>query len=191
MKEKYDPETNSLLITAKELAPVLITEIGPRNVRHYSQLLEAADVQVPPDAAAELQVEELIFLLHLVSRLGHTMLKQEKRDFFMDSIFYEVRELLSRTLNSGMEATSFRETFDVLYNSRQEEYGAYRFGSGEEDSKKGDLFWEHAKSVLFRITSVNVILVAFTEKAGLETFVCLRDLLQRYFDDSHAQVSSK
>ena len=176
-KQQYDPDRDSLLCLAEFLAPALVEKLAPMNVRHYTELLKAANLDVSDEIAAELQLEEVIFSLHLVSRLAHAMLIPEKRDYFMDATVSEAREIVSQRFESGMEATAFCESFGTLYNKRQEEYASWRFSG--EDSSKGELFWEHAKQVLFRVTNVNVVLLAMFERSGLQTCKFLADFLDK------------
>jgi len=175
MEHKHDPDKDSLLSVAKIIAPALVGKLAPMNVKHYVGLFKTFEVEVSDKIEAELQLEELIFSLHLLGRLAHSRLMPEKRDYFMDVAVFEAREILSRKFENVIQGTSFCDSFDTLYNSRQEQYASYRFSAG--DSSQGDLFWEHANSVVCRVTTVNALLHTMVERSSLQTCKFLVEFL--------------
>jgi hypothetical protein len=181
-KRKLDLDNELLSQHAKELATVLVSRLAPMNIQHYGELLRADKIDISDETYAELQIEEVVFLLHLVGRLSNSMLVPEKRDYFLDTVFSEAQDTLCSKFETESEISAFCDFFGTLYNSRQEEYALYRISLGSDKSKKGELFWEHAKSVLLSVTETNVILLTFIERSGLRTFEFLANLLRERFD---------
>jgi hypothetical protein len=96
----------------------------------------------------EVVFEMLLFYLHFIDRIAFQHLGVEPRNTFIDALFIEIRERLSRIHESGIDAMQFRSGFGNAYNARQAEYGKYKKMFAEKDEgTKDTLFWEFGKKI--------------------------------------------
>lgn len=155
-EDKINEPTDEVLIEkARALAPALIGLARAGVDSLFKQLRK----EVAVDIRGVVYLEMVIFYLHLVSRFALQFLGAEKRSTFVDVLLIEVRELLSRTFESGLEAEPFRNGFATPWNAREIEYGNYKFFPEKGEPSKDTLFWEFPKKIAAMVGSENNALV--------------------------------
>lgn len=151
-EEKIDEPTDEVLIEkARALAPTLIGLARAGVDSLFKQLQK----EVAAGIRGVICLEMVIFYLHLVSRFALLLLGAEKRNTFIDVLLIEVRELLSRTFESGLEADQFRNGFAAHWNAREIECGNYKFFPEKGEPSKDTLFWEFPKKIAAMVGSEN------------------------------------
>lgn len=80
-------------------------------------------------------------------------LSLQKKNIFIDSLYLESRESLTKELEikGGIEATRFRTLFDRVYKERHEEYGKHAFGNLSPEEAWGE------KDTLYRIFGEQIV----------------------------------
>jgi len=139
--------SNILVEKAKAITPFVIGFAIEDTKRLFEELEKDKERKID-NKFGEVLFEMVLFYLHFIDRTAFQYLKVEQRNTFIDALFIEIREQLSRIHESGIEATQFRSGFGEAYNARQIEYGKYKKMFAEKDEgTKDTLFWEFGKKI--------------------------------------------
>ena len=100
----------------------------------------------------KLFLEFSLFYVHFTDRQAFAYLEANEREFFIDSLFVEMRTLLTSALSHSFEdldqEMKFFADFGNAYNERQVEYGKYKKMVAEKDEGLGNtLLWEFEKKI--------------------------------------------
>ena len=137
-----------LIEKAKAVSPFVVTLVIEDTKSLFQQLEKDKERKVDRDKFGAVFLEMALFYLHFVDRIAFQYLGAERRNIFIDALFVEIKEALSRIHESGIDAMQFRSTFGDAYNERQVEYGKYKKLFAEKDEgTKDTLFWEFGKKI--------------------------------------------
>lgn len=95
---------------------------------------------------AEVYLEAIYFLLHLVDRKVFNLMGPEKRDIVMDNMFLKIKEDLLSSIESA-KRQYVEEIISSTYYFRQREYSNYVWGKDPSTGMKDDLLWEFGNVV--------------------------------------------
>ncbi len=158
----------------------LMQEMVPDIPGFWNELASESHTELEESTLAMLRLEEVIFILHLFDRVMFLEFGAENRDVFMDALYQEVRERLSREYVSGMVAAAFRDLANETYNARQTEYGAYKlFPDKQEGSLRKTLFWEYTKKMFLTAGLTNPALMVVACKRALGLFDIAREVVDK------------
>jgi hypothetical protein len=149
-KNSYD-----LLVEKGETLAPFVKFWAAEITRTVIELQQTKKIHVSDEKIEETYIEFVYFYLHYIDRFVFGYLDVRSRDYFMDSLVSEVRELIAEEL----VLENFRDT----YNKRQVEYGRYKnvFAKSDE-GMAGTLFWEFAKKItriLDQETDISLIML--------------------------------
>ncbi len=174
--KEFEGKTNTdevLIQKARMLAPILVYTAVEDTKLLFEKLKEDEPHRVSEDKFDDVCLEIILFNIHLSDRFAFMCLASKKRNTFIDNLFLEVRENLSRECKSGIDAEYFRNTFAETYNIRQLEYGKCEIMLPEKDEGVRDtLSWEFGKKIagvlgfemdVFIITYVSSLVVSSAE----------------------------
>lgn len=156
------------------MGPVLVKEFLPQVSKFYGEMFSSG---TPLSSARiwSLQVEEILFCLHLLDRITASKLSVELKVAFMDSIFPTVSDALSAVYKNAAEGEGFRDWVCKAYNARQLEYGAYTYPK-EGSPDKGTLFWEFGRRMDYLADDTNPVRVMEIAMHGMSLFEMMCDV---------------
>jgi hypothetical protein len=182
--KEFEGVSNSneiLLKKAKGLTPFLILFSNRITDEIFDNLkkLQKKNTELKYDThkGNEVFVEVLFFLLHCIDRISFQYLGIEKRAFFMDMLFIELREEISKAQPGGIESIKSRYFLNQTYNERQKEYSKYKEMFPEKD--KGfvnTLFWEFGKKIAKTLGAEMDIFLIITPQMLVVNFFKVIDL---------------
>lgn len=159
---------------AKSVAPFVVHMIT-EDSKLLFQKIKKTEKNKKDDKFDEVFFEMALFYLHFVDRIAFQYLEVKQRNIFVDTLFVEVRELLSHVYESEIDATQFRSSFGEAYNDRQNEYGQYKKLFAEKDEGTGGtLFWEFGKRLARVLSSDKDILVKMYIQTRIYTLAALQ-----------------
>jgi hypothetical protein len=116
--------------------------------RSLFEELEKKEVERLADRGGEVFIEMVLFGLHFTDRIAYQCLASDDRCTFMDALFLEVREYLSRIHETGVRAEAFRSGFQEAYKARQLEYSQFKkMFADEGEGTRDTLFWEFGRKL--------------------------------------------
>jgi hypothetical protein len=175
-----DRFSESLRQKAVGLTLALVRESLPEVSKFYAELF-GGKVDLSDAKIWELQIEEILFCLHLLDRIVSSMLAPDARAVFMTATFEAVRDSLSGLLKNGAEVDNFRRWIGDVYNARQTEYAEYTYPDTDPKNNrpsKGELFWEFGKKMAFLVGDTNPIRVMEIEHHGIGLFEMMGEVAE-------------
>lgn len=148
--QKFESKKNTedvLIEKAKALAPIIILSIS-EDLKLLSKTLKKNMDILYGNKFNEIIYEMTLFYLHLVDRVAFQYLNVNQRNIFADTLFINIREILSGAYESETTQTQFRSLFSKVYDERQNEYAQYKklFAENNEGTN-GTLYWEFGKKI--------------------------------------------
>lgn len=111
--------------------------------------------------------DNMFFLfMHITDRIAFGILGKEKRGLFIDALFLELREKLSKQVEGGLESARFREDFGNKWNAFQNEYGSYKLLPEKDEPYGNTVFWEFCKRIVSILKGKEpdiLLMMVFTE----------------------------
>lgn len=174
--------TDEVLIKkAKALAPFLVIICHRITEDVLQQLRELKEknktIEVDEQKTDETFFEFLFFFVHLIDRISFSYFDIKRRNIFMDVLFVELREELSRFQEGGIESLQFREFLNQNYNRKQEEYSKYsKWFPEKNEGTKDTLFWEFGKKIAKILSAeMDIFVIMIVQMLSVE-FLKVMDL---------------
>jgi hypothetical protein len=120
---------------------------------------------------ADLLLEILFFVVHLLDRLVVVALGPFKREVFMDAV---LTDLSQAAKSMGLTVAAFRER----YNRSQRQYARWKFSSEENKSCRGWLFWEFGKKLTSRYGVGNPMAVVWVTSRAVDVMEGLNEAVK-------------
>lgn len=157
---QLDIESELVRSRAVSVCRVMVGELPGQAAELWHDLAAKSHKNLPESVLWDLQIEELLFALHVLDRVASNRLTDRARTEFMDAAYQQVREDVSRRFEDGARASSFRDWLDETYNARQAEYSGFQFRpAGKNESDKSTLFWEVSKRLTLASGLTNPVFV--------------------------------
>ena len=165
------PRANPLLQNAYEIVPSLVeaTRIFSEEfAKEFGSEAKFDDGR----GEADLLVDILVFVIHLLDRLVFVALGPFKRKVFMDAV---LTDLSQASKPMGLTVDAFRER----YNRTQRQYARYEklYPEGDE-SYQGTLFWEFGKRLTHRYGVTNPMAVPWVSSRATDVMEGLDDVVK-------------
>jgi hypothetical protein len=161
------------------IGSTIAEELPRQTINFWRDLAKRRNRVISDEALLRLQIEDIIFAIHSLDRLIFLDLGEQKRNFFIDALYQQIRKKLSRKYSSVQEARFFTERFDDTYNNRQIEYSPFTLQPPtEEKGFAGNLFWEYSKRALITSGITNPIMMITVSLHAFGIFESMQALLK-------------
>lgn len=173
--------TGSVLVEkANAFAPYSI-DLIKENIIHIRELVyQSKDGKLVDNKFGEIYFEIILFYIHFINRIALNYLSIEQADIFVSALFIKVREILSSSYETKLDANKFNYSMSNLFEEKVEEYEKYQklFAEKGEDLKE-TLFWEFGKKVTLTILKLEknttmITIISFLNNSLYESIYDLK-----------------
>lgn len=98
----------------------------------------------------------LYFYMNISDRTSFAILGAEKRSFFVDALFLELREKLSKQVEGGVNSEIFRNKFGQEWNTFQDLFGRYKLVIADSKNLKDSVLWNYCKIIVDTLFPDNI-----------------------------------
>ena len=157
-------------LSKAEIVASSLVELCKDTSSMFLKGLLGEDVSTASQALIEpVNLEVLLFALHLTDRLTFVHLRSGERALFMEALLPAVKRLLRPPLDANLAD---------LYNVRQQFYGGFaKLCPDGDDSLKGTLFWEFGKALAAVYADYNPVAATLTSAAGMDLLKLINEVL--------------
>ncbi|MBT7558201.1 hypothetical protein HN615_14960 [Candidatus Woesearchaeota archaeon] len=151
--DKLENTDDVIIKKAKGLAPVFIY-IVPNIIDAFEHSLKEGHMgdkkllEKYKEKELEISMQFLMLLFHWTDRMSFALLKNEKRNIFINTLLAETKGLYSKAIEGGIEIELFRDTFNKNYDDFQDKYGKFKLYAEKEEGLGGTVLWEFGKDIM-------------------------------------------